>query len=166
MQTISTQPQHRKPFYSTMFMSFAVLAVLVAAGFFAARGLRNENIAETETSASNAADKVNYAVGEILVSFKAEPPTDVTTRLQQAVPQVSDLKLKNKVTPTIYLYESETLKNNSIIGINSGSFTSGKWGKVDNGMNTVLTSLNKDAKSTIPEFDFAEPNYKVETFRR
>jgi hypothetical protein len=169
METVTTSLT-KKNNSSKFIISFLIFLVLISIGFFIARGLmKGENISETETSASDAEDKVNYALGEILVSFKNTPQLDVTTQLQK-ISNLSDLKLKRKINSKLYLYESPTLRNNSIVGINAVNsaevFTSGKWGKLDSGMNKTLIAINSNSGDLIPEFEYAEPNYKVQTFTR
>jgi hypothetical protein len=149
-------------------ISFLVFLILISVGFFIARALMGgENIAETETSASDVEDKVNYELGEILIGFKSDPQMDVTSQLQKAT-TLSDLKLKRKINSNLHLYESATLRNYSIVNLSSTNYTPvvSRWGNLDDGMERILSQIESNAPTQVTQFEYVEPNYKIQTFSR
>lgn len=144
-------------------ISMSVVAILVSGGFFVSRTLMEQNnIAETQTSASNVSERVNYAPGEFLVSFSSPPANTFESELQDAT-QLFDLKVKQRLNDTTYLIESVTLRNNAMVGINSNNLVDSKWGKLDFGTHRILTTLNENPEE-VNNLEFAEPNYTVQTF--
>lgn len=142
-----------------------VFLILLGIGvFFIARTLMNQsNISEKSTSASNAIEEVDYMPGEIIIGFDSVPTISSDSQLLKLT-QLPDFKLKKRLNETTYLYESITLRDNALVGINTGNTENGKWGVMDQGTIRTLTLLNEKGKQDVPGFKYAEPNYKVQTF--
>lgn len=147
-----------------LILTILVILILAGGGLFVAYSLTKENnIAEEKSSASNATEKVKYMPGEIIIGFSSIPDQATDAKLRE-ISQLDDLKLTRRLNETTYLYSSITLRDNALVGINSGNLVNGNWGDLDRGTNQTLTLLNENSKTELPNFNYAEPNYTVEAF--